>query len=303
MELRDIEYFAVVAEHGHLGRAAAALQLSQPALSKSLRRLEEAMQVKLVKRTPKGVELTAEGSVLLQRAHELRISLQSVAREIADVSEGRVGHLRIGVGPQIPEQLLSAAFAALLENAPRTKVIVSVSDNDVMIPLLRNGELDVIVNVLPPSPPPEGLVCEHLFDDEYVVCASAAHRLAGRKHVTLKELSAERWALSDPALFTQYRLREKFRDAGLPPPQIAFESRSATLRLHTVAASELLDFTYRSFVEHARPSSAVKTLPVGELGGMRPFGVIYRRDTYLPPSVRRFVEILKTKAKDVMGAP
>ena len=54
MELRDIEYFAVIAEHGHLGRAADALGLSQPALSKSLRRLEQALQVKLVKRTPKG---------------------------------------------------------------------------------------------------------------------------------------------------------------------------------------------------------------------------------------------------------
>ena len=57
MELRDIEYFAVIAEHGHLGRAADALGLSQPALSKSLRRLEQALQVKLVKRTPDTWEL------------------------------------------------------------------------------------------------------------------------------------------------------------------------------------------------------------------------------------------------------
>ena len=60
MELRDIEYFAVAAEHRHLGRAAAALGLSQPALSKSLRRLENALQAKLVKRTPKGIDLTPE---------------------------------------------------------------------------------------------------------------------------------------------------------------------------------------------------------------------------------------------------
>ena len=98
MELRDIEYFAVIAEHGHLGRAADKLGLSQPALSKSLRRLEQALQVKLVKRTPKGIQLTSEGSVLLLRVRDLRLSLQSLGREIADVSEGRVGQLRIGVG-------------------------------------------------------------------------------------------------------------------------------------------------------------------------------------------------------------
>jgi DNA-binding transcriptional LysR family regulator len=61
------------------------------------------------------VELTAEGSVLLLRVRELRLSLQGVAREIADVSQGRVGHLRIGVSAAISEQFLSAAFATLLE--------------------------------------------------------------------------------------------------------------------------------------------------------------------------------------------
>src|SRR4051794_27390345 len=104
MELRDIEYFAVVAEHGHLGRAAAALGLSQPALSKSLRRLELALQAKVVTRTPKGVEITAEGSALLARARELQLSLRSIGREIADLSAGRVGHVRVGVGFPLAEQ-------------------------------------------------------------------------------------------------------------------------------------------------------------------------------------------------------
>ena len=62
MELRDLEYFAVVAEHGNLGRAAELLGLSQPALSKSIARLEDAMEVKLFRRTAKGMDLTAEGS-------------------------------------------------------------------------------------------------------------------------------------------------------------------------------------------------------------------------------------------------
>src|SRR3954470_1300048 len=115
MELRDIEYFAVVAEHGNLGRAAHALGISQPALSKSLGRLETAIGVKLVKRTTKGVELTAEGAALQRRASDLRLSLQSMTREIRDVSEGKVGQIRIGVGAQISERFLSAAFAELLD--------------------------------------------------------------------------------------------------------------------------------------------------------------------------------------------
>ena len=65
MELRDIEYFAVLAEHKHFGRAAAALGITQPALSKSLQRLETVLlATRLVERTAKGVELTAEGIAL-----------------------------------------------------------------------------------------------------------------------------------------------------------------------------------------------------------------------------------------------
>ena len=90
MELRDIEYFAVVAEQRHLGRAAELLGLTQPALSKSLRRLESALEVKLVRRIPKGIELTAEGTALASGAHALRLSMKDVVREVSDVTHGRV---------------------------------------------------------------------------------------------------------------------------------------------------------------------------------------------------------------------
>jgi len=242
--------------------------------------------------------LTAEGSVLLLRVRELRLSLQGVAREIADVSQGRVGHLRIGVTVAISEQFLSAAFATLLKNAPRTKLIVSVSDNDLMIPALRNGELDLIIHYSPATPP-EGFVCEHLYDSEYVVCASAKHRLAGRKQVTLAELAQELWALNEFTLPAQQRLHEKFWDGGFPPPRVSFQSRSATLRLRTVASSDLLTIVSRDCVEQAASASMVITLPVNELAWLRPVGVIFRRETYLPPVGRRFIEIIKTMAKDM----
>jgi DNA-binding transcriptional LysR family regulator len=292
MELRDLEYFAVIAEHGHLGRAAEALHLSQPALSKSLRRLEQILDVRLVNRTPKGVELTAEGSMLLLRIRELRLSLQSLAREITDMSEGRAGHLRVGVGSPVSEQLLSSSFAALLKDAPRTKLLVSTSDNDFMFPALRNGELDVIVTYFRPS---EGLIGEHLYDDEFVVCASADHPLAQRGEVSLTELAAERWAFTEPNLVSQRWLLDKFREAGLPPPRITFESRSLALKQRTVACSDLLTFVSRSVFEQTLPSK-VKTLPVKELIWPWPVSVIYRNETSLPPIVRRFAEIIKATA-------
>jgi len=300
MELRDLEYFAVIAQHGHLGRAAEALRLSQPALSKSLRRLELVLGVKLVERTPKGVNLTAEGSVLMLRLRDLRLSLQGVAREIAEVSEGRAGLLRVGVGLPVSQDLLSRAFAALLKDAPRTRLVVSVSDNDVMFPALLGGELDAVVNYYRPS---EGLQAEHLYDEEFVVCAAPGHRLAGRRNVNLADLARERWALSEPTLISQRWLLDKFREAGFPPPRIAFETRSLALKQRMVAASDLLTFTSRSAIRQFSGDSSATILAEKELSWCFPISVAYRSQAALPPVLLPFVEVIKSTARARPEAP
>jgi len=296
MELRDIEYFAIVAEKQNFGRAAEFLGLSQPALSKSLKRLEGTLRVKLVKRTAKGIELTVEGSTLLRRVQELRLVFQSVSREIADVSAGQVGHLRIGAGAAVSQHFLATSFATLLEQVPRARLKVVVSDNDIMIPALRSGELDLIVNYAMPQPP-EGVVSELLYADDQFVCSSTKHRLAGRSRLKIADLEDEQWALSEPILESSVWLQEQFRNKGLLPTRIAFESRSAALRLRTVAASNLLAFASSGTIELAKSSGlALTTLDVRELTRSRRIDVLFRKEIYLPPMVARFVDILKSKA-------
>jgi DNA-binding transcriptional LysR family regulator len=214
MELHDLEYFVAVAEHGHLGRAADPLGLSHPALSKSLARLEGVMQVKLFSRSGKGMELTAEGSLLLSRARELRQSLWNVAREVSDVSRGHAGHIRIGVGPIIIDhEFPSVALAELLRSEPRITMKVIVSDADEVLPALRSGQLDLVIQYLYPQAPPAGLVYIPLYEDETVPCCARTHRLAACNHVALDELSKERWAFGGPVVLgAQQRLQEVFRD-------------------------------------------------------------------------------------------
>jgi len=299
MELRDVEYFAVLAEHGHFGRAAAALGITQPALSKSLQRLETVLEVQLMRRTAKGVELTAEGLALQVRARELRLSLQSVAREIKEIGEGRVAQIRVGVGGAISEDFLAAAFARLRQDAPRTTLNVIVSDNDVMVPALRKGELDLIVNYM--NIPMEAIGYEHLYYDDYFVCAAASHRLAQREQVELRDLLDAYWAWAEPSLGSQQMLRETFRDAGLPAPSVGLECRSTALRLRTVAKSDLLDFTSGSVIRQVA-SVDIKVLPVKELIWRRSVGVLRRKEAHLPRAVQRLIEILRSISKDLGSA-
>jgi DNA-binding transcriptional LysR family regulator len=288
VELRDLEYFVVVAEQGNLGRAADHLGLSQPALSKSLKRLEDALEVRLFRRSASGMELTAEGSLLLLRARELRHSLRNIAREVSDVSRGHAGHINIGVGPNANDEVLLAAIAELLRTEPRITMKVIVSDQDEIIPALHRGEVDVVVNLVHPKPPAE-LAYIHLREDECVVCCAQNHRLAGRTHVPLSELSNERWALGEPVLPTMQILRQVLRDNGLEPPRGALQTRSFALRMGAAANSDLLVYMSRAL---AMRFGGLEVLPVEELRWVRSIGVIHRKEPYLSPAVRRFIEVL-----------
>src|SRR5437868_5128781 len=99
------------------------------------------------------MELTAEGSLLLSRARELRQSLRNVAREVSDVSRGHAGHIRIGVGPSVNDDFLLGAISELLKAEPRVSMKVMVSDIDEIMPALHGGRIDVIVNLMVFKPP------------------------------------------------------------------------------------------------------------------------------------------------------
>jgi len=293
MELRDLEYFVVVAEHGNLGRAAEGLGLSPPALSKSLRRLEDAMQVKLFQRNAKGVELTAEGSLLLLRARELRQSLRNVAQEVSDVSRGHAGHIKLGIGPVVNDQFLLPAMVELVREQPRVTMKVIVSDADEIMPALLSGQLDLVINLLRPGAP-AGLAYIPLYEDEYVVCGASNHRLANCAHVSVAELAKERRALSEAGLPTQQRLREIFQDNGLQPPRVAFESRSLKLRMEVAASSDILLYTSKAVLGRADARSVgLRALAVPELCWRRAVGAIHRAEPYMAPAVRRLIEILR----------
>lgn len=293
-QLRDVEYFAAIAEHGQLQRASAALGLSQAALSKSLRRLEQAMNAKLFKRTPKGVELTSVGSALLARVSKLRLSLEDVTREIADLSEGRAGHLRIGSAAGQALYLVPTACARLLKEAPQVTLKITVTETPSMVAGLRKGELDVAVALLH-GPRHEDMVEEFIHDETWVIYASANHRLAKRKQLTLADLTGERWAVASAGSLVVRLLGEVFGNKGLPAPNIAVETTNLPARHQLVASTDLLALGVRRRVSTSLP---LVDLPVKDFAGTRRGGVIYRKDAYLSPAARRFIEILKATAKE-----
>jgi DNA-binding transcriptional LysR family regulator len=302
VEFRDIEYFAVLAEHGNVGRAAEALGLSAPALSVSLRRLETAMRVKLFNRTPKGVELTPTGSALLAQVKRLRLAREDVLREATDLSEGRAGHLRIGAGPAACIALLPLACEELVRELPAVTLKIVVGTLPPLIEQLRNGESDLAVMPLPTTPNHD-LIQETLYDDQMVVYCSIHHHLAKKRNrLTLADIAEEEWASTQTTLPSSELLNRVLRENGFPARKVRVEAASHQIVNHLVATSNLLGFNSRFVVRQATPRYRFAELRIRELAHARHQGLLYRKDGYLSPAARRFVEILRATARKISAA-
>lgn len=302
MELRDLEYFIVVAEHGRLGAAAEAARISQPALSKSIARLETALQVKLFVRSQSGMALTVEGELLLSRARELRLSLRNVASEVTDLSRGKSGHIRIGLGPTVDSEFVMESITRSMEEAPRLTMQVVIADGDEIEPMLRSGQLDVIINFMLAE---QSVAYRYsvLYADEFVVCCSSKHRLASLDRIQLSDLVGERWTISQLAFGSQRYLFDTFRAHDLVAPMIAFECRGLRLRLAAASNSNLLLFTSRRIVERAIASGAVlKVLTVENLEWRPAVAAMYRKEQYIHPAVLRLIELLKTATANELAS-
>ena len=299
MELRDIRYFTVVAEKENIGRAAEVLGLSATALSKSLRRLEVSMGAKLVKRAPNGIALTVVGAALLARIGPLQGMLNDVRHEAEDLAGGRVGHVHVGAGSGGPEGFLVEACIALAQETSRIALKVSIRDGGSLMDALLKGEIDFFVAGTRTTSTAD-IIQEHLYDDRYVIFASARHRLARRKRVTLADLSGERWATMGTTSRPHWQqLFRALANKGLPPPCIALETNSQALRMRAIASSDYVGIGSRQFLRQEARMFPLVELPIREITHVRRMSIVYRKDGYLSPAARRLIAILKTQAKEI----
>lgn len=296
MELRDIRYFAVVAEHQNIGRAAEALNLSATALTKSLRRLEKSVGEKLVQRAPKGVALTAVGAALLNRINPLQGALADVRREAADLARGDTGHIHAGANNAFAEGTLADACVELSRQSARISVEVTITGDTALAAALRSGEIDFCVTY-PGRFSPAEFVIDRRCAVQDVVIASANHRLAGRRKIAIKELAGERWAVKGSATSQQWQaLCQVFETNALPRPEVALETNSQAVRLSAVAYSDYLSVATRQYLHREARRYPLVELPIKETILVRNLVIIYRKDAYLSPAATRLIEILRTQA-------
>ncbi|OCB40116.1 LysR family transcriptional regulator [Mycobacterium malmoense] len=184
LDLRLVGYFVVVAEQRHFGRAASALRIAQPSLSRQIRRLEQQLGVRLLDRTPQGTRLTEAGEVFLPRAKALlRSAAQATAQARAAAQPSRI---TIGYTTGM---IVTPAVREMRREHPDAEVQVTHLDWDRALDALLGHQVDAVVTRLPF--PTDGLHVTILYDEPRVLAMSVDHRLAGREFVTLDDIADE----------------------------------------------------------------------------------------------------------------
>ncbi|MFC0553663.1 LysR family transcriptional regulator [Planotetraspora thailandica] len=205
LDLRLVRYFTVVAEHRHFGRAAEALHITQPSLSRQIRRLEQQLGARLLDRTPHGTGLTEAGEVFLPRATAL---LQSAAQAAAH-ARAAAQPSRITVG-YTSGLIVTPAVRELRRRNPDAAVQSLYLDWNEPRAALLDHRVDAVVTRLPF--PTDGLHVTVLYDEPRVLVVPLDHRLAGKESVTVDDIADEplpRVRGSDPAWSAFWRLEPR----------------------------------------------------------------------------------------------
>jgi len=191
MELRHLRYFIAVAEEENVSRAALRLHVSQPALSRQVRDLEEDLGFLLLQRGAKSVRLTEAGRTFLAEARAVMQRVEQAVKTARATASGQRGELHVGYAPTLTARMLPPALRAFQAELPNVGVKLHDLSTEEMLAGLRGGKLQLAFLVRPATAVGRGLRFEELLRDPLRLAVAPAHPLARKRTVSLAEAVKE----------------------------------------------------------------------------------------------------------------
>lgn len=302
MDTTRLRAFREVARQGSFTAAATALQISQPAVSQHITRLEQEFGCVLLERSSRRVRLTSAGEVFLRYVETLLTGLAETRRELAALARSDSGPLRVAVFPSAVATFVPAAVGALREQFPKVSVLMTELDPPQALPRLLSGDVDLAVCYDYPSvaaPPDPRLRIASLAVDRMAVAVPEADAAVWNGPVPLAELAAEQWIAPGPSL-CRTALNEACRRAGFTPDVVS-ETNNYQAMIGLVAAGVGVAVVPRLAAGFAagRP---VRLLPLSGTRLARRVDVVDRAGGARTPAMECLQAILASELETVLQA-
>ncbi|MEY4386098.1 MAG: hypothetical protein RLY20_1381 [Verrucomicrobiota bacterium] len=237
MELRHLRYFLAVAETENVSRAALKLHVSQPALSRQVRDLEDELGFNLLERSAKSVRLTEAGRIFLSEARAILQRTEEAVSKARAVATGENGELHVGYAPSPTARILPPTLRAFQAAMPKVRVRLHDLSTQEMLARLRDGKLELALIVKPAAAMLRGIQFTPLSTDNLRLATTPNHRLARKRVATIAEIAQEPLVVYSRSEYPDYHeiLAQLFARAKVKP-RIAEEHDGITSIIPSVEA-------------------------------------------------------------------
>jgi DNA-binding transcriptional LysR family regulator len=293
LRTRQLLLLEALGRENNLGRAAAALGMSQPAATKLLQQVEEAMGARLFTRLARGMEPTPSGEVLVRYARQALVDFGFAREQMAALRSGLRGRLRLGTVPGALPQLLAPALAEFKRRHPRVAVSVLVETSDVMIALLERGEVDLVLGRPTERHSDEELAIEPLLGEPQVAVVRSGHPLLAQAAITLDDLVRWPWVLQPPGSPQRSRFEAALREAGLHARLDITETASTVATTVLLEASDMAAIMPASLAAHYARLGVLQVVPLELPLRVPSIHLITRRHRELSPAAEGFAGVLR----------
>ena len=287
MELRQLQLFIEVTKHKSITKAAETMHLSQPALSKSIRALEDELGMTLIIRTNKTSDLTDGGKIVLEYAQKMAGILSEMKTTLNDITNLSRGQIDIGLPPIIGSLFFPRVIAKFHHAFPNIELNITEYGGARVVKSVEEGEFELGVAVLPID---EGQFNVYpIVEEEMKLLVFKDHHLASREVVDIKELRNEEFIFYHEEFALNQIMRNQFIEAGFEP-KILFQSSQWDLMTEMVAANLGITILPRSISNRAS-NLDLRIIDLKEDILWR-LAVITKKDRYISNAGRTFIDFI-----------
>jgi DNA-binding transcriptional LysR family regulator len=298
MELRQLHHFLAIVEHGSLGRAANALHLTEPALSKSIKRLEDSLQVSLFDRGTRGMSRTPFGDSFLHHARLIVGEIETTRNELDELRGVSRGVVKIGARPSFNATLLPRAIARIQARRPGVQAIVREGFVPTLMTEIIQGSLDFIV-VTEVDDLDAELTQEPLAVSPVGLAVQAGHPLTQKSNLSPRDLAGAKWLLPLPSDPIRRQLDAALARNGLQRINVVAESNSVLFTVAYIRETGGIGFLPRAILEQGRRTGDLDILDVPQLAWQRQLNIVRRKRASLSPPARLLLQELRTVSAEL----
>jgi DNA-binding transcriptional LysR family regulator len=291
MDVHALRYFVEVARQQNFTRASEVLHVTQPAISKMVRALEEELGTPLLLRERRRVRLTDAGRIVLERAQLVLDAMTGIEEEVGELATLRRGRLRIGMPPIVGVAFFPPILAEFHNAHPAIVLELREEGSHHIEALVMNRELDVGAVVLPTDEKTFGTM--PFVHDDLQAVLHPAHPLARRKTLALRELRSTPFVLYRPEFALHGHIMDACRRAGFKP-QVASESSHWDFIVALVAADIGVALLPHTICRQLDPAQ-VRSVPLSDPVIPWDVALIWHRDRHLPPATRAWIELCERR--------